>query len=105
VFPRIHTVNCFCDNPKLCGSFFFFTFGRGTTELFWLFFPTLKSERCSVYVLVPTYPGSEIHERVRRGETEEEIYGCGGVRSTGTRRVCACRLHHDRSNDMFVEEL
>ncbi len=44
-----------------------------------MFFSIFKSERGSVGLLVPTYPGLEIDERVRYGEGEEGIYGCGGV--------------------------
>ena len=40
----------------------------------WMFFPIFKSERDSVRLLVPTYPDSEIDERVRCGEGEEGIY-------------------------------
>ena len=37
-------------------------------------------------------------------EGEEGIYGSGGVNTSGTRGLCACRTHHDRSNDMWFEE-
>jgi hypothetical protein len=67
-----------------------------------MFFPIFKSERDSVGLLVPTYPDSEIDERVRCGQGKEGIYGCGGMRPTTTKRVCTCRSHHDRSNDMFL---
>ena len=71
-------------------------------NFFGIFFPIFKSERDSVGLLVPTYPGSEIDERVRCGQGEEGIYGCGGMRSTTARRVCTCRPHHVRSNDMIL---
>jgi hypothetical protein len=67
---------------------------------FFGFFRVLKSEKCS---LVPTYPGSESDERLRCGEGEEGIYGCGGMRPRGVRRVCTCGTHHDRSNDILLE--
>jgi hypothetical protein len=38
--------------------------------------------------------------KVRWVEGQDGIYGCGGVRPTGGRRVCGFRPHHDLSNDM-----
>jgi hypothetical protein len=35
---------------------------------------------------------------------DEGIYGRGGVGSSEARVVCSCRPHHDRSNDMCLEE-
>jgi hypothetical protein len=50
-----------------------------------MFFPIFKSERDSVGLLVPTYPDSEIDERVRCGGGEEGIYDCGGMSPTATK--------------------
>jgi len=58
---------------------------------------------CSVELLVPTYPGSEIDERVRCGEGEGETYDCSEVRPRGARRICACRPQHGLSNDILLE--
>ena len=50
-----------------------------------------------IYIYIYIYIGPGV-------EGEEGIYGFGGVRSRASRRVCACRPHHDRSNDMLFEE-
>jgi hypothetical protein len=43
-------------------------------------------------------------KRGRGGVGDEGIYGGGGVGPSGTRRICGCRPHHGRSNDMRLEE-
>ncbi len=35
---------------------------------------------------------------------DEGIYVSGGVGPSVARGVCVCRAHHDRSNDMCLEE-
>ena len=35
---------------------------------------------------------------------EEGIYDIRGVGTSGTKGLCTCRSHHDRSNDMRLEE-
>jgi hypothetical protein len=35
---------------------------------------------------------------------DEGIYGDGGVGPSGASGICACTPHHDRSNDMRLEE-
>ena len=62
-----------------------------------------KDQMCSVELLVPTYPGSEIDERVRCGEGEGGTYDCGEERPRGARRVCACSPQHDLSNEILLE--
>ncbi len=63
-----------------------------------------NSERCSVGLLFPTYRAQKLMKRRRGGVGEEGIYGGGGVGPSGTRRICACRPHHGRSNDRRLEE-
>ena len=73
-------------------------------NFFWPFFSIFNSERCSVGLLFPTYRAQKLMKRGRGGVGDEGIYGGGSVGHSGTRRICACRPHHGRSNDMRLEE-